>query len=183
MGDWDELKERLVIRFASEGAARTSSPEDLDRFEAESGFTLSDDYREFAVAFGPGTYGRGWQIKAPGFSGAGRGRADLARLYQALQDVHPGLIAFCGKEEFHGWFAWDPEDVTDPVGHDYGVYLLGGPTGGDPDAKPIKVASTFREFVMSFALGQGFKRSEFNGGSYEYDESGASGPISFSQVV
>jgi hypothetical protein len=76
-------------------------------------------------------------IPCPGFAKSKRGDADLGKLNQRLQDTYPGIVAFCGKEDFHGWFAWNPEDVTDSIGHDYGVYLLGGPNGEDSDAAPI----------------------------------------------
>ncbi len=161
MGVWDDLKERIEVQFASEGVVRTPSPQDLDRFEQESGFRLPLDYREFAATFGPGTYGWGWQIETPGFAKSKKKNYEgLAGLYRRLEKDYPGFVIFCGKEDFHGWFAWDSNDVTDPEGHDNGVSLLGGPNGDDTDAPPIKVASSFREFVLSYALGGGFEPGE-----------------------
>lgn len=144
MGIWDDLKRRLVVQYASEGEVKTPSPEDLDRFERESGFRLPEDYREFATTFGPGTYGPGWQVETPGFAKPPRGKYKKAPgrydgldgLYRQMQGYNPGFVVFCGKQDFHGWVAWDPKDVTDPVARDYGVYVLGGPSGEEPDSPP-----------------------------------------------
>jgi hypothetical protein len=160
MGVWDELKERLVVRYASEGEVVKPKEEDLERYEEESGHRLSVAYREFVLEFGPGTIGRGWQLSSPGFTKADSD-VDLARLNERFRsDSHPNFIRFCGKEDFHGWFAWDPEDITDPVEHRYGLYLIGGLRGHESQAPPIKVASTFHEFIMSYALGGGFDRHQ-----------------------
>lgn len=179
MGVWDDLKKRLVVRYASEGEVKTPSLEDLDRFEQESGFRLPDDYREFATSLGPGTYGPGWQVETPGFAKAEGSYAGI----QGLRHIDPLFVAFCGKEDFHGWFAWDPRDVIDPVAHDYGVYLLGGPDGHDGDAPPIKVSSTFREFLMSYALGGGFERRKDEDGDGPPDEVPDDPEVGFSQVL
>jgi hypothetical protein len=183
MGVWDDLRRRLVVQYASEAEVQTPSPEDLDRFERESGFRLPDDYRDFAATFGPGTYGPGWQVETPGFANAEGRYNGLAGLFRRVQDTYPGFVVFCGKEDFHGWFAWDPKDVTDPGGHDYGVYVLGGPSGEDSDAPPLKAASSFREFVLSYALGGGFKRQLAESGYGDPGEAGSSGPVPFAQVL
>ncbi len=74
--------------------------------------------------------------------------------------------------------------MTNPEGHDYGVSLLGGPNGDVTDAPPIKVASSFREFVLSYALGGGFERQQSEYGLWvDPREAIASGPVPFFQVL
>lgn len=176
-GVWDDLEKRLAVRYTSDGKHRKPKPKDLDRYEKESGFRLPDDYREFALTFGPGTFGRGWQFSTPGFSKT-KSHVDLATLNHFFQmqkgDLNQSFVRFCGKEDFHGWFAWNPEDVTDPAKHEYGIYLL-------MDDPPVKVASTFREFVMFYAMGGGFH--EYEGQEPEPGELSLPGPIDFSQVI
>jgi hypothetical protein len=164
MDVWDDLKQRLVVEFLSGAKLWTSSPEDIDRYEAESGFRLPDSYRELVGTFGPGTYGRGWRLAAPGVPNSSSD--NLAKLNEYLRPVHPGFVFFCGKEDFHAHFAWDSGDITDPATHEYGVYLVGSPGSGDSfEAQTTKVASTFREFLMTYALGGGFER---HGAAYGY---------------
>lgn len=181
MGTWDDLKKRLKVYYASEGVVKKPKTRDLDRFERESGFKLPDDYREYARTFGSGTLGKGWQISTPGFADADDGDVDLARFNHRFSDRR--FVRFCVKEDFHGWFAWDPEDVTDAVRHHYGIYLLGGPQGEDPDAPPIKVAPSFHEFIMSYALGGGFERQQGDGGTGEADGPILPEIVGFSQVI
>jgi hypothetical protein len=177
MGVWDDLKKRIAVRYTSDGKHRKPKPKDLDRYEKESGFKLPDDYREFVLTFGPGTFGRGWEFSSPGFPKVDSD-VDLAYMNRRFQEqntpLHQDHVRFCGKEDFHGWWAWNPKDVTNPERHEYGIYLL-------LDDPPVKVASTFREFVMSYALGGGFQ--EFEGQEPEPGELSLPGPISFSQVI
>lgn len=177
MGVWDDLERRLEVHYTSGDEVGKPKPEDLDQFEQESGFRLPVEYREFALTFGPGTFGRGWQFSTPGFSDI-QSYENISRLNKRFhsQGLYPGFFLFCGKEDFHGWFAWNSEDVTDPDKHEYGIYLL----LNDP---PVKVASTFHEFVMFYALGGVFERQEEGDQGNEPDDSDMTGPIGFSQVL
>jgi hypothetical protein len=89
-----------------------------------------------------------------------------------------GFFRFCHSDDFHGSWAWNPEDVTDPGTHEYGIYLL----GADGYDGPHKVASTFHEFVMSYVLGGGFHREE-EPWKCEPGEQGLPDAIGFFQVI
>src|SRR4051794_41938662 len=65
MGVWDDLEKRLVIHN-EDGPSKKPKLEDLDKCEAEAGFKLPEDYREFALAFGPGCL-HGFNFHTPGF--------------------------------------------------------------------------------------------------------------------
>jgi len=175
-------KKRVKVYYASEDKVLKPKVKDLDQYEKESGFKLPDDYREFARTFGPGTFD-GWQISTPGFPNAEH-EVDLAKLNERLRRSYlPNFVRFCGKEDFHGWFAWNPEDITDPVKHHYGVYLLGGLRGEDPEAQPIKVASSFHEFFISYALGGGFELQQKGARSKKSGDPVLPKTVAFSQVL
>ncbi len=164
MGVWDDLKKRLVVIYVdSMGSDKVLKPKvkDLDHFERESGFRLPDDYREFARMFGPGKFDAGWKFATPGFPNIKSYDVDLALLNHQIQSqkatgLYQNFFRFCGKEDFQGYWGWNPEDVTDPDTHDYGIYLL----MGDRYDGPHKVASTFHVFVISYVFGGGFERQE-----------------------
>jgi hypothetical protein len=162
MGVWDDLEKRLVIDHVNSlGGVVVLKPrlEDLDRFERESGFKLPDSYREFVLTFGPGCFDPGFYFYSPGFPSDRR--VDLAAVNhsfksQKSEGLYQSFFRFCNRDDFHGSWGWDPEDVTDPDTHEYGVYLLQG-EGYDG---PHRVASTFHEFVVSYVFGGGFEREE-----------------------
>ena len=198
MGRWDELEGRLDIS-TQDGFVRKPTTEDLDRFEAETNFKLPDDYREYAVTFGPGTLGRGeWKVRTPGFPRdeyhdlarfverwrncwLGVPDEDLARIFGVEPAKFRRMVPFCEKENCRGCFAWDPEEVTDAGRHEYGYYFL---SGDSRDIPWPRVASSFREFVQVNALGGGFERYYYDCDGQEYgaDEWAESGPIMFSQA-
>ena len=53
-------------------------------------------------------------------------------------------MVFCGTTSNDFW-GWDPEDVTDPAAREYGIYQL-----GRYDTRVLRLATTFRAFVMDF---------------------------------
>jgi hypothetical protein len=175
MGVWDDLKKRVKIVHAEnrsgiihteDGEVWKPTPRDLDHFEQLRGLQFPDEYREFAQTFGPGKFGRDeWCIYMPGIDWESEPDSlDIDYLYEwwihtQERESNLKLILFCEKR--YGsprkpaeYFGWNPEDVTDPDRHEYGIYrtynesqLLA------PKTPPTKVASTFREFVRSYALG------------------------------
>jgi len=157
MGVWDELEQKIEVDYVNSlGGYEVlkPKPEDLDLYERMNGFKFPNDYREFALTFGPGTFGAGWQFATPGFPGDSN--IDFNLRANKGDDVNRDCFFICGKEDFHGWLGWDPKDVTDPDTHEYGIYLFGHE---DNDA-PHKVASTFHNFIVSYIFGGGFEREE-----------------------
>jgi len=174
MAVWDDLVRQLDV-MTWDGEHWKSTPEDVDRFEAETGFRLPDDYREFAVAIGPGTIGNGeheFDFLAPGFPETS-GYQDLTQQFHrwrkdcqypggedhsATTPYDPGryarLLPFCFVGLVGDGFGWDPADVSDPDRHEYGIYIIGNDNGIPMD----RVAGTFREFIVRFVLGGGYER-------------------------
>jgi hypothetical protein len=167
MGIWDPIVARLKI-WTQDDEVRRPTPADLDRYEAEAGFKLPDDYRSYALTFGPGELGRcEFCFSTPGFPKAGD--LDLAEknriwlklavagcpdknLAERFGDAWRArrLIHFCEVSGIGDRFAWDPMDVTDAETHEYGIYALPVDSTG---WKNMRVARTFREFVLDYALG------------------------------
>jgi hypothetical protein len=184
MAVWDDLEKRVVVDHVNAMGgcvALKPRPEDLDRFERESGFKLPDGYREFAMTFGPGCLDPGFYFYSPGFPSDQS--VDLAARNLPSQPKEPGgphggFLRFCHSDDFHASWAWDPEDVTDPDTHEYGIYLL----GADGYDGPHKVASTFHEFVTSYVLGGGFHRDE-EPWKCKPGEQGLPDAIGFFQVI
>jgi hypothetical protein len=200
MNVWDDLEKRLDI-VTQDGLVKKPRVEELDRYEQENGFKLPDDYREFALAFGPGGFGRlEWWFATPGFPKGhdlhdlaisreswrrcrcdGIKDADLTKQFGIDADRVRRLVPFCNQRLDGEAFAWDISDVTDPERHEYGIYHI---TFDHPPMK--RVASTFREFVLDYALGGGFERQSYAGNYYggDRDMSGdlsQPGPIQFEQ--
>jgi hypothetical protein len=195
MGVWDELEKRLDI-VTQDGVVKKPKIADLDQYERESGFNLPEDYREFALAFGPGGFGTGeWAFATPGFSKGhdlvdlvksceswrrsrieGCSDADLSRSFGVDAARVRRLIPFCNRRTSGDGFAWDPSDVTDTDRHEYGIYHI------TFDRPPIvRVASTFREFVMDYALGGGFERHLYDESADKTGELSKPDPIGFAQ--
>lgn len=187
MAVWGDLERRLVI-YNEDGPAKKPRPEDLDRYEAEDGFKLPEDYREFALLFGPGGLHR-FNFRTPGFPGSewanlgGRLVPDEYEddewLVQVIgdPDLARRLVVFSDVDGIGDCFAWDPADVTDPVKHDYGIYIIAHECNNPP---VTRVASTFREFVLSYALGGGYERHVY-GQVNELGILNSPGPIGFGQ--
>src|SRR5436309_1193827 len=134
MGVRDDLEKRLVIQN-EDGPSKKPKPEDLDKYEAEPGFKLPEDYREFALVFGPGC------LHGFNFGTAGFPRSEWANLGGRLvqdeygddewlvevlgdADLARRLVVFSDVDGVGDCFAWDPAGVTDPAKHDYGIYII-----------------------------------------------------------
>ena len=182
MGIWDDLRQRIKVEFASAGKVETSSPEDLDRFEKESGFRLPDDYGEFATTFGPGTCGRGCSSMPP-LRRVQERQCRPRHAQPGLEGRLSGIHRLLGQGGLSRVVRMGPSRRHRSVlPRPWGLSPR-RPDGEVPDAPPIKVASTVREFIFSFAVGQSLERSEYNDGAYAYDGSSATRPIAFSQVI
>jgi len=171
---WDEFEGRLMTVVPFGDGVRKPTIEDLDRFEAEFGVKLPASYRDYALTIGPGEIGRNaFEITTPGFPEAPnldltanvrmwkdrvierKSDEALARSYGDPMRARR-LLPFGWVVEIGHGFAWDPEDVGEGGGDEYGVYFIDVDSFGE-DAV-AKVASNFREFVTEFALGLGYVR-------------------------
>ena len=74
-----------------------------------------------------------------------RSDEDLAEEFDDPQRARR-LVLFCTTAT-NDFFGWDPEDVTDPAGREYGIYLL-----GRYDTRVTRLATTFREFVLNYCF-------------------------------
>jgi hypothetical protein len=140
----------------------------LDVYEQGSGVQLPRSYREFMLRLGPGELGfppggegEEYQIVAPPSPGSNAG-ADLTALtheYHSASGLEQRADEDLGQEygdagrvrrlilfasTFGGdRYGWDPEDVRDPEGPEFGIYRV--PHGG-----PLEyAAASFSEFVLS----------------------------------
>jgi hypothetical protein len=155
-----ERSRRRIDKHKQEVGGKFVSPpgvQALDEYEDQAGFKLPESYRQFVLLFGPCRVGYVENIACPGYPEEGspidlRARdeefhamyfdnvpeADLRDQYGDL-DHFRRLVNFANFEE-RDW-VWDPDDVTDPGNHEYGIYLVGRIQGLD------RVARSFREFV------------------------------------
>jgi hypothetical protein len=187
MGNWDDLLSRIEIILQDDEHKRPTIG-DLDGFEAEFGFKLPEDYRQFALRFGPGELGRReWRFQTPGFPGAGP-LADLGELNRGylrrLQGIETldeakfsrygdpmvirRLVTFCTGGLETDAFTWDTGHVTDPEKNDYAVYIL----SGDLEPHVQRVASSFREFVVDYLLAGGYDRHVYEPSTEPYELEG-----------
>ena len=143
--NWREFYDALNIE--PEGWEETvpkPTVEQLDRFEAETGFRLPQSYREYILVFGPGKLLTDWAIAAPGYGGSWF--YDL----QAMQEH----LRYRGQQHQYWYFClaykdryyWDPAEVTDHDRHECAVYRI--PEGGPV----VRVSDTFRGFVEDTVL-------------------------------
>jgi hypothetical protein len=137
---------------------------DLDLYESRSGFLLPLDYREFILTFGIGwmATGTSYWFAVPGFRGEpptcdptaltawfrrtiGFDSLSDESLAEHFDDPRRArrMLLFTKTDE-NDFYGWDPEDVTDPAGRECGIYLL-----GRYDTRVRRVATTFREFILS----------------------------------
>jgi SMI1 / KNR4 family (SUKH-1) len=192
---WTDLEARLEVSTQDEEVKRPT-PEDLDGFEAEFGFRLPDDYRDYALTFGPGELGRHeFGFCTPGFPRANRldlaktnrewhddtlARSDDKTLTRRFGDAGRArrFVLFGYTAGIGDRFAWDPAGVTDAERHEYGIYII--PEGGNASSV-VRVAASFREFVMDYALGDGYERQFDDYLASEPTERDGTGPIQFGQ--
>jgi len=160
---WEALRQTLTI---CENTTLPTLPKptdaELDRFERDTGFSLPKSYRAFAKVCGPGELAGDFHFTAPGYPK--NERSDLAALNAIIRADEPRgpnfetfiesfcrdpeqvrrMVFFCGTG-YGDWVGWDPEDVQDLVGREYGIYQWHG-------KQPSKVADSFAQFVEVFCL-------------------------------
>jgi hypothetical protein len=143
------------------------SENDLDAAERALGLKLPRSYRSFVKRFGAGTLTLEvcpceWQILAPG-NPKNRFNASLEernREYRAISpeqwallspepDRAGRLIYFADSPLSLNLYGWDRDDVTDPDGHEYGVYAFNSRSGLE---KLPRVAGSFPDFVLGYCL-------------------------------
>jgi hypothetical protein len=166
MGSWDTIKANIEIVLVDTPSCLLPTPDDLDRFETSAGFLLPLDYRDFVMTFGLGSFGPdGYEVGVPGYEHAGRLSSPSAMtefvrssggfdrrsdddLAEEFDDPRRArrLVIFCGTSSNDFW-GWDPEDVTDRAACEYGIYQL-----GRYDTRVLRLATTFRDFVMDFVF-------------------------------
>jgi len=158
LDQWRELYGEFKVKSDKDDV--TPPPvEALDRFEAETGIRLPAGYRGYIRVFGPGCLlvGGGKHItemfiESPYCPESSMDLRRAAKRLQSLKDDPPRgmdeqtqrIIVFAtnglGDE-----FGWDPQDVTDPLAPEFGVYAW---YRGD---NVVKISNTFKGF-MKFVL-------------------------------
>ncbi|MCA9117231.1 MAG: SMI1/KNR4 family protein [Planctomycetaceae bacterium] len=137
------------------------STEQLDEYEAETGFRLPASYREFVQLFGAGTLACDFLVCSPA-SGEGR-RVDLHTSNQFVHacmedeleeycddpELFRRLHFFSQSGEHEEDFGWDPTDIT--VDGEYAVYVI-----YSHSMKIERIANSFEEFVREVCLGPGY---------------------------
>lgn len=164
MASWDAIKSQIDIIRRDASSLTLPEVGDLDRYESSSGFRLPLDYRDFVLAFGLGRFEPGsWYFAVPGFPGealscdlegmtdfvrGGFGRRSDEELAKEFDDPQRArrLLIFCGTAS-NDFYGWDPLDVADPEGHEYGIYQL-----GRYDTRVLRLATTFRDFVLGYCF-------------------------------
>lgn len=133
--------------------------EALDEFEAQSGVLLPQSYRQFIKVFGPGELIWEFRFFAPGY--ADQPHADLHTFnteakapltdtfLRSLKDPNRvRRLIFFSRSSTGDLFGWDPEDVRDSKGREYGIYKLGRKNYAE------EVAASFQEFIESVVLSE-----------------------------
>jgi hypothetical protein len=202
------VENREGIVHEEDGIVWKATPEILDWFEEWRKFKLPDDFRDFACTFGPGKIGTGeWCFYVPGIDWESEPESlDLLYLLDYWENTQKGrnlkLTPFCDKREAERfssggvegrwtitrYFGWNLQDVTDPARHEYGIYeahperepAATGKAG--PRGRRVRLASTFREFVLDYALAGDLGRRGEASGADDPDESGNPGSIPFRQT-
>jgi hypothetical protein len=169
MATWNDL--RLAVRVSPSRERMNVGEIELDTFETRHGFKLPASYRSFAKEFGRGeltaTMGDGsWMIAVPGVV-AEDDYLDLDRLIGEMsgvvemdaggipgqeprdRELAPRMIFFA-KDVRGDFYGWDRGEVTEASGPDYAIYAR------TPTYE--RVASSFEEFLLSYALGEDLAR-------------------------
>lgn len=121
-------------------------PKDLDDYETKTGFKLPESYHGFLVAARPGRFVGEFNFASPRYPGRKRDMnlEQLGENYREPQtpsdlkdysndmDRALHLHIFCYSEGGL-FFGWDPQEVTDPARHEYGVYELDRLYKGESD--------------------------------------------------
>ena len=158
ISDWQAFYNSLAIEPMYGETAPRPNIDQLDRFEAESGFRLSKSYRDFILVFGPGTLFSDWNIAAPGYGtptdswnllGCHAGYQPdidyMTQLYsEELKQRVRRSFYFCWK--YKDRFGWDLTEVSDPETNEYVIHRI------TEDRKMLRYAASFQEFVEVAAL-------------------------------
>jgi hypothetical protein len=202
------VEDRDGIVHEEDGIVWKATPKILDWFEGLRRFRLPDDIRDFACTFGPGRLGTGgWCFYVPGIEWEEEPDSlDLLYLLDYWENTQKGsnlkLVPFCEKRETERfkagesegrrtiirYFGWKPQDVTDLARHEYEIYRTHPevePSGSGRVGRrrpPVKVASTFREFVLDYALADDLGRRSEAAGADEPDDLSTLGSIPFRQT-
>jgi hypothetical protein len=175
---WQALYDSIEIAECSDPVPKPRVAS-LDAYERKAGFKLPQGYREFLRVFGPGEFGCGHSIGSPGYPGHSGESLDLTRLNLGFWANHSEedwavakfwddmdrvrrMVLF-GTTEWADYLGWDPQDVTDPARHEYGIYRL-------PHSRHEveRLAGSFWEFVGDYCLGEGFLRDAIDWDAEEY---------------
>lgn len=154
LAPWQALRETFKV---SGDKDRIPPPtvEELDRFEAETGIKLPAGYRGYIRVFGPGCLlvGSGKTlremfIQSPYCANKAMNLNSIVERLQSLKDDPPrGMdeqtrrIIFFGSNGLGDEFGWDPQDVTDPLAPEFGVYAW---YRGD---NVVKISNSFQGFI------------------------------------
>src|SRR5262245_6755722 len=132
---WRSLYDRIAKVYPTYRYVPKPTPQAIDEFEATAVFALPHSYREFIEVFGPGELSQRFQFHAPGYAKRNK-ILDLSHFNQLFRECK----AFFPKETMTNliarqivfcvtisgdWIGWDPQDVCDPVNHEYGIYNIG----------------------------------------------------------
>jgi hypothetical protein len=169
MSDWCEIEARIKLECPT-GVDQRPTEADLDRYEAEAGYKLPDDYRRFALAYGPGSLAGAYDFKfyTPGVPEAGlrgdlaaynppgdcpkrfRGRTDkdLAKTFGRDPAQLRRMVFFCSMDGYDS-YAWDPAEVTDPLTNDKAIYRFVGERSWPVASRTFR---EFLEFIVDFNL-------------------------------
>jgi hypothetical protein len=163
---WENLYQRLVTGEGYEVIPPSADRIEvaLNRFEGTIGLPLPRSYRAWVHQFGPGELGGYFRIYAPAVLDSRHPGYDIEAenanwrdpdgfwASTAAPEVVARLICFSDTIGGDACF-WDPADLQDEAGHEYGIYAL---SHGSMDAKVNRIATTFKEFIESVCLGSGF---------------------------
>jgi hypothetical protein len=156
--NWQEFYDSLSHRHGYGAPVPKPTVEQLDRFEAESGFRLPRSYRDFILVFGPGEFSVGLRIAAPGYGyvphppgvdllvtsqSYGWSEEDVAQGPVSMeQKAHLLRLFYFGLEDERQWLGWDPKDMQAPEESEYGIYRVEALGFGTE-----LIAKSFRELV------------------------------------
>jgi predicted DNA-binding WGR domain protein len=161
---WESLHDRIAHYYPNYRYVAKPTLQDLDAFEAASGFLLPRSYRDFALAFGPGELAQQFKIYTPGaFSKRNEqnGLAHFNESYRTWKKHFAGSPSLTEQAKRMIVFSttvggdsigWDPEDVCDTVNHEYGIFNI--TRHNDVE----RIGNSFEKFILDYCLGMGYFR-------------------------
>ena len=166
---WRSLYERLEVQ----GDGRTCpTPEEIDRFESETGIKLPAGYRGFLQVFGPGYFNKKLSYEVAVCSPycpvermklhPGSDLFHNLRTGYGLSDQAKRLTYFA-SDFSGGSFGWDPEEATDLRAPEFTIYAL-----YRGQKKVDKMSNTFAGFVK-ICLNSAAIREHQRKGVYQED--------------